>query len=283
MLVKLKFQLPEFALGVLLTATIFAMGMAFESSPIFAQTAQQIGTQSTKAESPAPPQPHDESRWAWITKDAAGFFTLCLVLVGSGQIILFWVQLRLIRESLDDAKEVASASTRQAKVAEDSLAKLERPYLFIFNVGRLEVEQMTWDQDSGGDDLLLSVTYSVANYGKIPAIIKHALAGLSVAVDPTSPDRLPYSHTLVVSPIFAAGETRHGIAERLVWDRAYGNDEDGNIVPTLGKDNTLFFWIIITYRGPFTDGHETRVCWQYDKSTGRFIGPYGGPEYSGEK
>jgi hypothetical protein len=218
----------------------------------------------------------------WLTHDAAGFFTSALVVVGVVQLALFFWQLRLIRASLDDAKisadaaaHAAASASRQAHVEEETLAKIERPYIFVFNVSALNVvdeierhkERYTW----------IGVTYSVANHGKIPAIIKFAQAGLSVFTEPTSPPRLEYNHELVTSPILAAGEVRVGIEERLEWHTEYPMAS-----PTFGQ-NELWFWVIIAYRGPFSDQHETRMCWRYDEATGRFTGPFGGPEYSGEK
>jgi hypothetical protein len=70
--------------------------------------------------------------WHWLIHDAAGFFTLCLVIVGSGQAGLFIWQLRvmrgqlsLMREGLADAKEAADAAKLSAEVADKSL-KLSR-------------------------------------------------------------------------------------------------------------------------------------------------------------
>jgi hypothetical protein len=87
-----------------------------------------------------------ETLWQWLIHDAAGFFTAVLVAVGAVQLVVFIWQLRLIRTSLDDAKisadaaaAAALAASRQAHVAEETLAKIERPYLFIFNVSVLEV------------------------------------------------------------------------------------------------------------------------------------------------
>ena len=229
-----------------------------------------------------------EGLWDWIFHDAAGFFTLWLVIVGGGQIVLFYVQLRLIRESLDDAKIAAdaaaiaaNAASRQAIAAERSLTEIERPYLFIFNVSRLEsIEIEDWQVDTAAE-LLLSVTYTVANHGRMPAIIKSAQAILSAAADPPLPNLLPGSHPLVTSPIFAIGEIREDIAEMHAWNGNVGNDEDDTRIPVIPDGNELFLWIAITYRGPFTDQHETRACWIYNKGTGRFTGPWGGPEYSG--
>jgi hypothetical protein len=84
----------------------------------------------------------------------------------------------------------------------------------------------------------------------------------------------------MVSPILAAGEVRESIEETLDWGKLK-NTEDGDVVPDLGTD-VLFFWVIITYRGPFTDHHETMACWRYDEPTGRFIGPHGGDQYNRE-
>jgi hypothetical protein len=50
----------------------------------------------------------------WLTKDAAGFFTFLLVGVGAAQLWLFVWQLRLFRESLDDAKIAADAAKEAA-------------------------------------------------------------------------------------------------------------------------------------------------------------------------
>src|SRR6185437_6462532 len=112
----MKRRVPEVVLGCLLTVAVFAIGTMFVSSG----RAVEAGA----------------SRW--FTKDASGFFTGLLFVVAAVQAALFIYQLRLIRVSLDDAKVVSSAATRQARVAEDTLNKIERPYLFIFNVSYLK-------------------------------------------------------------------------------------------------------------------------------------------------
>jgi flagellar basal body-associated protein FliL len=224
--------------------------------------------------------------WGWLSKDASGFFTFFLLIVAAAQLALFWYQLRLIRVSLDEAKttamaaaDAAKASSRQADAAEQSLAKIERPYLFVFSVSALSVDEI---EDSEDGYTQLRITYSVANHGKIPAIIKHAQAGLSVCIDPISPLRLDHTHPLIVSPVLAPGEQRTGIEDTLPWEGELYSDEWGSRWPHLEHEE-LWFWAIITYRGPFTDQHETRICWRYDSATHRFTGPFGGPEFSGEK
>jgi hypothetical protein len=77
-----------------------------------------------------------------------------LVIVSAVQAGFFLWQLDLIRKGLVDAKESADAATesakaakdsaeaaiRQAKASEESFAKLERPYLFVFRIGTLEFD-----------------------------------------------------------------------------------------------------------------------------------------------
>src|SRR5260370_26152998 len=144
----MKFRLPELILGCLLTVAVFAMGMMFASS---GRAVEVIGP-------------------SWLTKDASGFFAGLQFVVAAVQAVLFIYQLRLIRVSLDDAKVVSSAATRQARVAEDTLNKIERPYLFVFNVSPLKVWR--WgDYEDGTDGARVCVTYSVANYGNLTAVI----------------------------------------------------------------------------------------------------------------
>lgn len=59
----------------------------------------------------------DESVWHWITHDAAGFFTLWLIIVPGGQLLLFGGQIVLIRQSLTDAKAAADAAKAWADTA----------------------------------------------------------------------------------------------------------------------------------------------------------------------
>jgi hypothetical protein len=280
-MLKSRFHFLDMLFGMLLGLAVFAMGSAFWSS----QRSSAQGDSATKPDQARSNAQHEQTWWERAS-DPTAAFTLGLIIIGGAQLGLFYWQLRLIRDSLDDAKqaadaaaEAAAAATRQAKVAEDSLNKLERPYIFIFNLSRLDVDEM----DEDADGVLLSVTYSVANYGKIPAIIKYAQAILAVGEEPPLPDRLPESRTLVAAPIFAAGEARHEIAQRYVWLGGSEFDEDGATIPSIPTGSVLFLWIIITYRGPFTDQHETRACWIYNENTGRFNGPWGTQEYSGEK
>jgi hypothetical protein len=102
-------------------------------------------------------------------------FTLLLALIAGGQIGLFFWQLRLIRESLDDAGIAANAATvaataatdqarelkRSADSTERSFTELERAYVFPSH-SRIE----------GSEAIELFVEFRMRNLGRTPAIIK---------------------------------------------------------------------------------------------------------------
>jgi hypothetical protein len=229
----MKFRMPDLLLGCLLTVAVFATGMIFASSGRSPQpTAEAIGS-------------------SWLFKDASGFFAGLQFVVAAVQAALFVYQLRLIRFSLDDAKVVSSAATRQARVAEDTINKIERPYLFVFNISPLKVER--WAEDAEGDGARLSVTYSVANYGKLPAVIEDMQVSLSVFTEPLSPVNYDFNHPLAVSAVLVPGEPRNNLDEGLPWEDL-GSDEEGNDIPYFGNKD-LFFWVVIRYRGTFSEGH----------------------------
>lgn len=253
----MKRRVPEVVLGCLLTVAVFAIGTMFVSSG----RAVEAGA----------------SRW--FTKDASGFFTGLLFVVAAVQAALFIYQLRLIRVSLDDAKVVSSAATRQARVAEDTLNKIERPYLFIFNVSYLKIEHWE-DWEDGSEGNTLSVTYSVANYGKLPAVIEDMQVSLSVHSEPLPPANYDYNHPLAVSAVLVPGEPRSDLREGLLWDNVMLDPHEGDR-PDFGGMH-LFFWVIIRYRGTFSGGHVTRACWRYDERTGRFVEFNGGPEHNSQ-
>lgn len=253
---RMKFRVPEVVIGCLLTFAAFAVGMAF--------------TPSGRAGEPL---------LSWFTKDASGFFTALQFIVATGQAALFIYQLRLIRVSLDDANVVSSAVTRQASVAEDTLNKIERPYVFVFNVRSLKV--VRWeDYEDGSSGARLCVTYSVANFGKLPAVIEDMQVSLSVHTEPLPPVNYDFNHPLAVSAVLVPGEPRNDLDEGLLWDDVAYDDYQGDKPDLGGKD--LFFWVVIRYRGTFTRGHVTRACWRYDERTGRFVEFNGGREHNSQ-
>src|SRR5271155_2169793 len=110
----IKSRIPEIFLGALLATALIAMGAVFGSSQVSTPAARNSGSdkggnESTKA---------GQSKSEWMTSEnLLALFTLGLVIVGGVQLWLFFVQLRLIRESLDDAKLTAEAAKEAAETS----------------------------------------------------------------------------------------------------------------------------------------------------------------------
>lgn len=196
-------------------------------------------------------------------------------------------QIKIAQQSADAARDAASASIRQAKIAEAALVQLERPYVFIFGVRGIK-------QNSNSKDFF--VEYTVANYGKMPAIIEAPHIGFDISDrgEPPMPPLLHDGHSLMASPILQAGEQRKKIRAYfpngmvgpdinvrvqtilaadiepnaiLYGHPALGSEEPAETVsPTFNipEGFDMFFRTFIRYRGPFTTGHETGAVWLYN-------------------
>jgi hypothetical protein len=86
----------------------------------------------------------DAFTWQWYTRDAAGFFTAWLFITAGAQIILFYVQLHLMRRSLVTAEQAAIAAQDSAattKLNVQAVRDAERAYLWPgFAPPRREIE-----------------------------------------------------------------------------------------------------------------------------------------------
>lgn len=175
----------------------------------------------------------------------------------------------------------AVAASRAAKAAEESLTKVQRPYIFIFGVRECRA---SFNKEYDG-----FVPYTVANYGQTPAVIEKNGARLSLGDLPEIPEQENEDHPLVISPVMEPGEKLDKLyAQSTFWLDSGGRVIDlrqspsGEIlqaVPNIPAGKSLFLWIKISYRGPLTGGHETSACWRYDQIVCQFIS-YGGEEYN---
>jgi len=93
-----KRRVFELVLVAFAAAYLTAMVLVFSSSE---QPHQGANTQSYQDRANERCKDKQwECLWHWITHDAAGFFTLCLVIVGGCQLVMFLVQLRYIRKDI---------------------------------------------------------------------------------------------------------------------------------------------------------------------------------------
>jgi hypothetical protein len=258
-------RIPEILLGSLLTVAVLAIGLVLGSS---------------SSNSPQSSNKGSESIWQWIIHDAAGFFTFALVVVGIVQLCLFYWQLRLINKSLVPAEDAAKAAVTQADIAKDTLTKVQRPYVFVFGVDRLQTGNKV-------PAVTPFLKFSVANYGQTPAVIENVGAGFYAGEFPEAPLRVDDDHDLLVSPVLRPGEFRenlHAIIPEPFIAEGLGiivNIEEGTTypVPKIEPNEDLFFRVTVQYRGPFSDEHITSATWVYHKTFGHFV-QYGHKDYN---
>jgi hypothetical protein len=194
------------------------------------------------------------------------------VKITDGMLVLF--TLALVAISLSQAiflKGTLAATAVAADAARDqtlNFAKLERPYLYIFNASGLKI-------DLDQEDPFYYLKYSVANYGKTPARVECASIGINVGVAPEQPDAAIGWHDFLVSPLFVTGERRDNPTKSIPDYIEIGDYADENTgpfpVPRLKGDDEFFFWIKIKYSGPFSKDHETSACWRWDTSSHRLV------------
>jgi hypothetical protein len=104
--------------------------------------------------------------WDWFARDAAGFFTFWLVVVGLGQAVLFFQQLRFMREGLADAKEAADAARDTARATGDAVT-LARQSAEIQLRAYMSIRRTTISNVGFGN--VPEVEIETINYGQTPA------------------------------------------------------------------------------------------------------------------
>jgi hypothetical protein len=208
-------------------------------------------------------------------------------------------QLSAAVQTAEAAKESAAAAAKQAKAAEDALTLLERPYVFIFGVRGIKYDKLLSD---------FFVEYTVANYGKMPAIIDGPHIGFDISerAEPPMPPLLHDAHSLMASPILQAGEVRRNIRAYFpagmvgpditvkieeiraadidpneIFSGPEKDEPPATVFPTVNAPDgfDVFFRAVIRYRGPFTKGHETGAVWLYNPGNFEFV-VRGGEEHN---
>jgi len=175
MLIKLKANIPEIILGVFLAIAVFVMGTAFESfryAPSNIQTQQSANNGGTKIT--ADYVPDKITDWLLVILN---FFLV------SSTLLLWWVT----KTAADATKKAAEA----AAVSAGSIAVVERAYVYPVIVGHgaigdcIKNARIFYEGDPSKDDKpadeTAEITFKFKNFGKTPALLKTAFAGLGVA------------------------------------------------------------------------------------------------------
>jgi hypothetical protein len=167
---------------------------------------------------------------------------------------------------------------RSADISEATLRNLERPYLFVVDITQFK-------QDKTDEFSPKWIEYGVANYGKSPAIIENIEQEI---IKTTAFSNIPEfgdrdRNINFINPILPADIThkkKHAVPAHCVTkfvDRKDHRQEE--IAPALEYNEWLFMRIVVKYRGAFTQGHESSLCWRYDIKSNAFI-PVGEEAYN---
>ena len=210
--------------------------------------------QQYEANHPAPPP--DNSGW-WFNFLLV-VFTGGLVVVGAGQGFLIFFTLK--------ATQVAA---KAAQTAADAIQITERPYIFIWGlIGHKPA--ISYGPPHGGFPQQIiqenaAFIYSVSNRGKLTAVIENVSIACGYERNGQYPPLIAIGdHYLVRIPLISPEKDVENIPFDIPWKRL------DVLNPTPEFKNGLIFHVVISYRGPFTKGHETSLCWRYVSLLGGF-------------
>lgn len=268
---KGRFRFPEIFFGMLLAVAIFATGLIFGLSRNFGPATKSPGAGHRGDEKNNSQQ--DAGLWNWLTRDASGFFTIWLVVIGGAQLVLFYVQLRLIRESLDDAKiaadagaVAANAATKQAEAAERALTELERPWIFV---------DLSRDLHGSPDNEFQDpyALFDIVNHGRGPAIIDEFHGEISSdELRPGSPLLRDEFHG-IIGPGKAMEKCEIECPRGFKYDLTVSLvDDTQSPIPKPAQEGwEVFLRIVIHYHDIARGMHVSGFCWRYDHGVLRWV------------
>jgi hypothetical protein len=181
---------------------------------------------------------------------------------GLGQFVVGVLGVIAVVLTLWFTKRAAEAAAKAARVAEKALLDLERPYVFVH--GMQGVEALAQDEYKP------RIVYNVSNNGKLAAKID----SVSIACGPGNngsfpPLRLQDRHRLLERPILSADEQRSRIFHELLGENFVSRgDLNGSSEVAYAVDDGVIFQVLIEYRGPSGQSHETGQVWKYDSESG---------------
>ena len=162
------------------------------------------------------------------------------------------------------AQNSAEAAARQAKVAEDALLKIERPYVLITDLSPIKPPET---RVKGSDIRVVSehhVTYKVGNFGRIVALVQELRHVFQVAESKTVPDN-PFStvppHRVIAEALDAGYAMAAGAVE---VDQYFALpkgiefiEKDGWYDPKLASGKTIFMFARLRHEDVGTGGVAT--------------------------
>lgn len=236
---------------------------------------------------------------------AVGFFQLLALI---GQAVVFWIQARALRESVDltrdiakrqesdmrasiaEAARAAAAAQKSADVAERSLVALNRPYIFFAIAGspvEHRVQAPGQQRDPSDVDniirLQFTLSYGYNNQGKTAALIHNLWLTLDILSDiPNSPIQkyMESRERSIASPKVATsifGQGQNALVATAEFDIV---DDNERIVRIMNGEEIYYAYGFIRYSDVFVrKTYLTGQAFRYDIKHRAFV-VVGGEEYN---
>jgi len=271
----------QFVLGGLILA-LFALILGLLSLAVVSVNGQQ--NQNFAPRTQASSQKHGENQISFLQKtidDPISLFTFLLVVVGGGQLVLFWWQLRIINRSVKDANISAIAALRSADTAERALTTLERPFVYC-SITKPGIKTGVFNFADGSSRLDISrndLEISVYNFGRTPARLTRIFwqislcnhGGICVPINPVKEGgrELPVGTVCTTTELFVETENL----------RTWFAGDDHAIA-----SNQKAVWVagFVRYNDIFGKHHINGFALVFDTVSERFI-RRGGPQYNYER
>jgi hypothetical protein len=169
----------------------------------------------------------------------------------------------------DRSAHAAEVAARAAEKSADALLIVERPYIFIWGIiGSAPSVVFSSSEGSVPTTTLQDeayFTYAISNRGKLAAVVENISIACGYEYRGMYPPLIIMGdHHLLQVPIVSSEQDIEHIPFRRPWRELDLTN------PAAGFREGLIFRVVITYRGPFTKGHETSQCWRYIRSLNGF-------------
>lgn len=187
------------------------------------------------------------------------------------------MQSRDMQASIAVAQSAANAANKSAKVAEDALTVLEKPYVFIdrriaLSKSIMEIKDF---KALNADSLChIGVEYFIINHGRTPAIIKNLTTTMLIVAN------IPEHRTITGTPeIPTAIGMAQGVPDGPL--KCLSNEAATVVIcdEILRGCKFLFFYGQISYRDVFSYEYLTGFGWRYFVNA-NIWNPAGGDEYN---
>jgi hypothetical protein len=200
---------------------------------------------------------NQQSQWEkW--REPITIVTVLLVIVGLGQLGLFWRQLTFIRDSLGDAKKAAEAAKEAAdaaKISADHIPRVERAYLFL----ALTIKQDLREYSVSTNETHSTIKFNFHNHGRTPAIMKELHGMAKYLPGQQWPAMAIAGKQTVQTGVVVSGNSTISEDD---YSIKFSLTKQEREAAAAGKGRILF-WGKIIYSDVFGNSRETGWCRQF--------------------